>query len=524
MNLKKFLVPVFLCVAVIVFAVLCSCKKMERTNSESVSQPVVVIAPQPDWNTEEYGRVEENPFMNAMRSPLSTFSIDVDTASYSNVRRFLRQHSLPPKDAVRIEEMVNYFQYVYPQPKGSLPIVIKTEYSTCPWNVKHQLVKIALQGRHVPLSSLPPNNLVFLIDVSGSMDEENKLPLLKQGFRMLVDELRPVDRVSIVVYASRSGLVLKSTPGSEKATIKRVIESLEAGGSTAGGVAIQLAYRVAKDNFIKDGNNRIILATDGDFNVGISDTGSLVRFVEEKRSEGIFLSVLGFGMGNLKDNRMEQLANKGNGNYFYIDNLLEAKKVLVSQMTGTLFTIAKDVKIQVEFNPAFVKAYRLIGYENRILKAEEFKDDKKDAGEIGSGHCVTAFYEIIPAGSDEQVPAVDNLKYQRKVEITPDAGKGNELMTVKVRYKDPDAENSKQIVHAVKNELVAFHSLSEDFRFASAVAEFGLLLGGSVHKGEANFKNVLKRARDSKGVDRDGYRAEFISLVETAEILDRKGK
>jgi len=480
------------------------------------------FAPPPQWNTEEYSKITETSFLETVGNPLSTFSIDVDTASYTNVRRFLRQNRMPPKDAVRIEEMVNYFSYSYREPEGA-PLGVTAEYSSCPWNDKHTLAKIGLQGKRIPLAGLPPSNLVFLIDVSGSMADPNKLPLLKQAFKMLVNELRPVDRVAIVVYASRSGLLMPSTPGSEKTTIKNVIESLEAGGSTAGGEAIQLAYRVAKENFLKEGNNRVILATDGDFNVGISDTGSLVRFVEEQRKDGIYLSVLGFGMGNLKDSRMEQLADKGNGNYAYIDSLLEAKKVLVTQMTGTLFTIANDVKIQVEFNPSFVKAYRLIGYESRMLRPEEFKDDKKDAGELGSGHTVTALYEIIPAGSAEAVPGTDALKYQKTV-TRPDAAHANELMTVKVRYKDPGANESKELIFPVKNGVTPFERMPADFRFASAVAEFGLLLRDSEYKGRASYADVAKRALDAKGEDREGYRAEFIALVETAEILDKKVK
>ena len=487
----------------------------------SIAVSALVTAPQ-QWNTEEYSRVTETSFLETVSNPLSTFSIDVDTASYTNVRRYLRQNTLPPKDAVRIEEMVNYFSYSYKQPEGT-PLGVTTEYSACPWNEKHTLAKVGLQGKRIPLSHLPPSNLVFLIDVSGSMADPNKLPLLKQAFKMLVNELRPIDRIAIVVYASRSGLLLPSTPGSDKTTIKNVIDSLEAGGSTAGGEAIQLAYRIAKQNYLKDGNNRIILATDGDFNVGISDTGSLVRFVEEKRKDGIYLSILGFGMGNLKDSRMEQLADKGNGNYAYIDSLLEAKKVLVTQMTGTLFAIANDVKIQVEFNPSFVKAYRLIGYENRMLRAEEFKDDKKDAGELGSGHTVTALYEMIPTGSREAAPGTGTLKYQKTV-IQPDAGHGNELMTVKVRYKDPGASESKELVFPVKNEAASFEKMSGDFRFASAVAEFGLLLKDSEYKGGASYPGVIKRARGAKGDDMEGYRAEFIALVEIAEILDKKSK
>ena len=352
-----------------------------------------------EFNTEQYNRIYDNEFLMAKDNPLSTFSIDVDTASYSNIRRFLNNNQLPPKDAVRIEEMINYFSYDYPQPKENEPFSVTTEVAACPWNKDHQLVLIGLQGRNVETANLPPSNLVFLLDVSGSMQDTDKLPLIKSAFRLLVDQLRPQDRVSIVVYAGSSGLVLDSTPGDQKQVILQAIDSLNAGGTTAGGEGIKLAYEIAKKNLMKDGNNRVILATDGDFNVGVSSDGDLIRMIEEKRNDGIFLTILGFGMGNYKDAKMEQLADKGNGTIAYIDNLLEAKKVFVSGLSGTLLTIAKDVKIQVEFNPTKIKAYRLIGYENRMLKKEDFNDDKKDAGEIGAGHSVTALYEIALADS-----------------------------------------------------------------------------------------------------------------------------
>jgi Ca-activated chloride channel homolog len=434
------------------------------------------------------------------------------------MRRFLNSGQLPPKDAVRVEELINYFDYTYAQPDDGRPFAVHTEVAECPWNQGHRLVRIGLKGREVPLDKLPPTNLVFLIDVSGSMQDEDKLPLLKSAFKMLVNQLRPQDRVAIAVYASAEGLALPSTPGSDKKTILEVLDHLEAGGCTAGAAGIQLAYRTAKENFIKDGNNRVILATDGDFNVGVSNTGDLIRMIEQKREEGIYLSVLGFGTGNLKDSRMEQLADKGNGNYSYIDNITEARKVLVSQMGGTLFTIAKDVKIQVEFNPARVKAYKLIGYENRLLNKEDFNDDKKDAGELGSGHTVTALYEIIPAGSQEEAPGVDPLKYQ-ETKVSPNAAKSPELMTVKLRYKLPAENESKLISKVIMDRNAEMENASEDFRFAAAVAEFGLLIRDSKFKGRSTYGQALALARGAKGQDKEGYRAEFIKLAETAQLL-----
>lgn len=473
----------------------------------------------PDFNTEEYSRIYENKFLEVMHDPLSTFSIDVDPASYANVRRFLSGGQLPPKDAVRIEELINYFTYDYPQPEGGDPFAINVEMAACPWNPAHKLVRIGLKGREVPTDKLPPANLVFLIDVSGSMQSPEKLPLLKSAFKMLVNELRPQDRIAIAVYASSEGLALPSTPGKDKKAILAVLDQLEAGGCTAGAAGIQLAYKVARENFVKGGNNRVILATDGDFNVGVSSTSELIRMIEEKREQGIFLSVLGFGTGNLKDSRMEQLADKGNGNYAYIDGISEARKVLVSQMGGTLFTIAKDVKIQVEFNPARVKAYKLVGYENRMLAKEDFNDDRKDAGELGSGHTVTALYEIIPAGSKEPINSVDPLKYQQTA-VNPRAGSSKEVMTVKLRYKQPDGSASKLIVREVADGDREFASASDDFRFACAVAEFGLLLRDSEHKGKASYAQVLEIARGSRGKDPEGYRGEFLRLVDAAKGLD----
>lgn len=471
-----------------------------------------------EFNTEQYDRIYDNDFLQAKDNPLSTFSIDVDTASFSNVRRFLNNNQMPPKDAVRIEELINYFTYDYPQPTDNAPFSVTTELSGCPWNSGHELVLIGLQGKQIEAQNLPASNLVFLIDVSGSMEDTNKLPLLKSAFKLLVNQLRAQDKVSIVVYAGSSGLVLDSTPGDQKQTIIDAIDRLQAGGSTAGGAGIQLAYEVAKKNYLKDGNNRVILSSDGDFNIGVTNDGDLVRLIEEKRDDGIFLSVLGFGMGNYKDSRMEKLADKGNGNLAYIDNLLEAKKVFVNQLTGTLFTIAKDVKIQVEFNPANVKAYRLIGYENRLLKKEDFNDDKKDAGEIGAGHCVTALYEIVLVGSEEQFSATDELKYQQ-VTVKP----SEDLLTVKLRYKEPQEDVSKLISSTIIGREKQSQA-SENLIFASAVAEFGLLLRDSPYKANASYQAVLERAKAAKGKDSDGYRAEFIKLAEIAQMLDSKNK
>ena len=465
------------------------------------------------FNAEQYDMIVENAFKTAMENPLSTFSIDVDRAAYANVRRFLTSDQLPPRDAVRIEEMVNYFDYDYPQPKGDDPLVVSMELADCPWNRENRLALIGLQGLKVETSDLPSNNLVFLLDVSGSMNNANKLPLLKSAMRLLVDQLRPEDRVSIVVYAGAAGLVLE--PTADKGEILEAIKRLNAGGSTAGGAGIELAYKVAKQEFIRKGNNRVILATDGDFNVGASSDGDLVRLIEKKRNSGIYLTVLGFGTGNYKDSRMEKLADKGNGNYAYIDDILEAKKVLVNEMGGTLLTIAKDVKIQVEFNPRQVKGYRLIGYENRMLAKEDFSNDLKDAGELGAGHTVTALYELIPAGSDMEVPTAGNLKYQRTKMID-----SNELMTVKLRYKRPDDDVSKLITQAVAmNDFQALDN-GGNIGFASAVAEFGMLLRGSEFKGTASYEDILRRAKAAKGSDVEGYRAEFIRLVEKAQLLD----
>ena len=470
------------------------------------------------YNTENYATIHENGFREVKHNALSTFSIDVDAASYSNVRRFIDQGQLPPKDAVRIEEMVNYFTYEYAPPKNDAPFSIATELADCPWNEDHRLVHIGLQGKQIPTEDLPPSNLVFLIDVSGSMEYPNKLPLLKSAFRLLVNQMRPEDRVAIVVYAGAAGLVLPATTGDKKETILQALNQLQAGGSTAGGAGITLAYKIAQENFQPEGNNRIILATDGDFNVGESSDAGMERLVEKKREAGVFLTVLGFGMGNYQDSKMELLADKGNGNYAYIDNMQEAKKVLVSEFGGTLFTIAKDVKLQVEFNPTKVKAYRLIGYENRMLNNEDFNDDKKDAGELGSGHTVTAMYEIIPADSNEPVSSTDELKYQKQ-QVNESAHQSNELLTLKIRYKTPTGKVSQRIEEAVIDRAVSWEATTDNFRFAAAVAGFGMLLRDSEHKGDLTYSDVSVLARAAKGEDTEGYRQEFIRLVESCNLM-----
>lgn len=471
---------------------------------------------QPQWNTEEYDAIHENIFHDALRNPLSTFSIDVDAASYANMRRFINNGQRPPKDAVRIEELVNYFDYTYAQPTGEHPFNIVTEISQAPWNTNHKLVHIGLQGKRIPTGNLPPSNLVFLLDVSGSMNEPNKLPLLISSFKMLVNELRAQDHVAIVVYAGAAGLVLEPTAGNERKKIIESLEALEAGGSTAGGEGIRLAYAVARKHFKTGGNNRVILATDGDFNVGESSNAAMERLIEEEKKSGIFLTVLGFGMGNYKDSKMETLSNKGNGNYAYIDNITEAKKVLVNEFGGTLFTIAKDVKLQIEFNPALVKAYRLIGYENRMLKSEDFNNDRKDAGDLGSGHTVTALYEIIPVGVESRFFAIDPLKYQT-TKVDPSAAKSGELMTVKFRYKKPDEEVSKLIIHPLANDQVALAKTSDNFRWSAAVAGFGMLLRESEFANGYTYEQVISLAQGARGADPEGYRIEFINLVKSLD-------
>ncbi len=467
-------------------------------------------------NTEEYETITENRFLDAASNPLSTFSSDVDVASYSNLRRFISNGELPPVDAVRIEEMINYFNYDYPAPAKGKTFSVTTETVACDWAPTHQLLRIGIQTEKIALEELPPNNLVFLLDVSGSMDSPYKLPLLKKSLKLLVHTLRKEDRVAIVVYASATGLVLPSTPGDEKEKILEAIDRLNAGGSTAGGAGIQLAYKTAIENFEKKANSRVILATDGDFNVGISSDDELVKLIEEKREAGVFLSVLGFGTDNYKDSKMEKLADNGNGNYAYIDNLFEAKKVLVNELGANLNVVAKDTKFQIEFNPARVQAYRLIGYENRLLNDEDFNDDTKDAGDIGSGHSVTAIYEIIPTGVkiDRILANVDSLKYQ--INRSPAGKFDNEIATVKIRHKKPGEEKSILETHTVKKESKA---VSEDLKFISAVIEFGLLLRDSEYKGNSSYEKVLALAKSGKGEDEGGYRHEFIRLVSLAKDL-----
>lgn len=468
-----------------------------------------------DFNTEEYATIRENGFRKVLDNALSTFSIDVDAASYSNMRRYINSGQLPPKDAVRIEEMINYFNYEYENPTGKDPFSINTELARAPWNEKHLIAQIGLQGKKIDLDNLPASNIVFLLDVSGSMSASNKLPLLKSAFKLLVNELRPQDKVSIVVYAGAAGLVLEPTDGNDKKKIMNALDQLQAGGSTAGGAGIELAYKIAKEQFVVGGNNRVVLATDGDFNVGASSNASMERLIEEKRKEGVFLTVLGFGMGNYKDSKMEILADKGNGNYAYIDNMKEAKKVLVNEFGGTMFTIAKDVKIQVEFNPAAVQAYRLIGYENRLLNDEDFNDDKKDAGELGSGHTVTALYEIIPVGIGSSfVKGQDPLKYQKNIRQV--SGNADELLTVKFRYKEPTGSKSKLITQVVNNRV---NESSSNLDWSLAVAGFGMLLRDSEYKGDLSYADVLRLAKSSKGEDEFGYRGEFIELVGLAQRM-----
>ena len=467
-------------------------------------------------NTEEYGRFQENPFLSVVDNPLSTFSIDVDRASYSNVRRYLNAGQRPPRDAVRIEELINYFTFDYPDPHGADPFSVTTETASCPWNAKNRLLLVGLQARRMKTADLPPTNLAFLIDVSGSMEMPNKLPLVKQSLGLLVNQLREQDRVAIVVYAGNAGLVLPSTSGGNKGAILSAIDGLEAGGSTAGGAGIKLAYRIARENFIDGGNNRVILATDGDFNVGASSDGELEQLIEEKRKDRIFLTVLGFGMGNLKDSKMELLADKGNGNYAYIDDLAEARKTLVQEMGGTLFTVAKDVKLQIEFNPAKVLAYRLIGYENRLLRKEDFHDDTKDAGEIGAGHSVTALYELVPPDGDLALAQVDPLKYQTTA-VSSSAKSSPELLALKLRYKAPDSDTSKLMTMTVSDESGPFATATDNLRFAASVAELGMLLRNSPHKGQSSFGQAREIAQKSLGRDIEGYRHDFLSMISMAE-------
>ena len=505
-------------------------KKMDRSHAMGAStynsgqgtyqQPVYTAEPQ-NWNTEEYATIHDNIFHNPSRTPLSTFSIDVDAASYSNIRRFLNNGQEPPKDAVRIEEMVNYFNYDYLSPGNDEPFSVNTEVSEAPWNSEHRLVHIGIQGKKIATDNLPASNLVFLLDVSGSMNAPNKLPLLKSAFGLLVEQLREQDKVSIVVYAGAAGVVLEPTSGDNKEEILNALNKLQAGGSTAGGQGIQLAYKIARENFVRGGNNRIVLATDGDFNIGgVSSNAAMERLVEKERESDVFLTVLGFGMGNYKDSKMEILADKGNGNYAYIDNILEAKKVLVNEFGGTMFTIAKDVKIQVEFNPELVQAYRLLGYENRKLNDEDFNDDKKDAGELGSGHTVTAMYEIIPVGA-AGAGSIDPLKYQQNKQ-TSKKKHGNELMTVKLRYKQPTGAKSQLISAVINDSDTPLMQSSDNFRWAAAVAEFGMLLRDSEFKGQSSYLQVVSLAQSAKGDDANGYRNEFLRMVQSGGLIAKK--
>jgi Ca-activated chloride channel family protein len=485
------------------------------------SQPAFL--PSAEFDTEAYAHPADNPFVAVTDSPLSTFSIDVDTASYSNVRRFLRDGQLPPADAVRVEEMINYFRYAYPVPRGDQPFSVHAEVASAPWRPRHRLVHVGLRAREIDRAAVPARNLVFLIDVSGSMQSEDKLPLLKRGLALLARELRPADRMAMVVYAGSSGLVLPSTSGREQGRILGALDTLEAGGSTNGAEGIELAYRVAQENFIRGGINRVLLATDGDFNVGVTSEGDLTRLIEHKRESGVFLTVLGFGTGNVKDSTMELLADKGNGNYAYVDSIAEAHKVLVREAGSTLVTVAKDVKLQVEWNPKLVASYRLIGYENRLLADRDFNDDEKDAGEMGAGHTVTALYEIVLSETGTRAaPAVDPLKYQSEREPTA-AAAGPELLTLKVRYKRPDAHHSLLLSHAVVDNGQQLEQSSNDFRWAAAVAGFGMLLRGSQQRGDTSLRLVHSLARSALGRDDSGDRKELLELIERAAAVGAGG-
>lgn len=500
----------------------------ELKATKSASAAYMAVCPTPGImydavNAEEYGQIQENGFNSVSDAPLSTFSIDVDAASYSNMRRFINKGELPPVDAIRTEELVNYFSYDYPKPTGSDPVKITMEAGACPWNADHRLVRIGLKAREIPTDNLPASNLVFLIDVSGSMWGANRLDLVKSSLKLLVNNLRDKDKVAIVTYAGSAGVKLEATPGSDKQKIREAIDELTAGGSTAGGAGILLAYKIAKKNFISNGNNRIILCSDGDFNVGVSSAEGLEQLIEKERKSGVFLTVLGYGMGNYKDKKIQVLAEKGNGNHAYIDNLQEANRVLVGEFGATLHTVAKDVKLQVEFNPSQVQAYRLIGYESRLLKDEDFNNDAKDAGDMGAGHTVTAFYEVIPTGiKNEYVGKIDDLKYQKKEKVTVKPTGSNDLLTVKLRYKAPDKDVSKKMeLPFIDNKG---NNVSSDFRFASAVAMFGQLLRDSDFKGNASYDKVINLAKQGLNDDDKGYRREFIRLVEAAKGLERTNK
>ena len=470
-------------------------------------------------STEDYNYVAENGYLSTKNEPLSTFSIDVDRASYSNLRRYINDNQLPPADAVRVEEMINYFHYNYEQPTNKDPFSITTEYAECPWNKKTSLLHIGIQGKNIDMDEIPDANLVFLVDVSGSMNSANKLPLVKESLKMLVRKLRPTDRISLVTYAGATQLVLPPTMVSKAPAILAAIDALGAGGSTAGASGIKLAYETARKYFIPKGNNRVLLATDGDFNVGVSSDAELQRIIETEREHGIFLSVLGYGTGNYKDNKMQILADKGNGNHSYIDNIKEAEKVLIEEMASTLFTIAKDVKIQIEFNPAEVAEYRLIGYENRLLANEDFNDDKKDAGELGAGHTVTAIYEIkTKASKIRKNKAVDALKYQTNRKTPQEFS--NELATIKLRYKKPDGDKSKLIEEVIPNRTSKLDQTSDNLRWAAAIAQFGLTIRGSKYVKQRDYQTIIANAEAAMGVDKNGYRAEALQLMQRVQELD----
>ncbi len=491
-------------------------KKAASPLGTVVAREQAAYPTQPSWNRESYAAIGDNGFINAENDSLSTFSIDVDTASYANIRRFLQGGSLPPVGAVRIEEMVNYFHYNYPEP-ASGPFSLAGELGPCPWQPAHRLVRIGLKAKSMKSGAMPPSNLVFLIDVSGSMNQPNKLPLLKKSMRMLVSGMKGGDRVAIVAYAGSDRVVLPPTPGDHEKAIDQAIDALTAGGSTYASGGIQTAYRLAARSYMPGGNNRVILASDGDFNVGVTSRGELKKLITEKRKSGIYLTVLGFGMGNYHDDTMETLADAGNGDYAYIDSLLEAQKVLLRERAGTLFTLARDVKLQVEFNPAVVGAYRLLGYANRMLADEDFANDKKDAGEIGLGHTVTALYELIPAGAGD-IPAVPHLKYRK---AQRPAGPTEEVLTVKLRYTPIHDKNARVITTSLQNSDRSLGQTSDDFRFSAAVAGFGMLLSDSAYKEKTTYPLLLELSRNSRGRDEHGYRAEFVRLVETADLLRR---
>lgn len=487
--------------------------------SANATSKMILSSPPQQRNAETYKEIKENSFVAVAQQPVTTFSADVDRAAYANVRRIIGYGQIPPKDAVRIEEMVNYFDYDYPAPEegSASPLRVSPELAPAPWNPNHLLLRIGLQAKKIDLAKAPPSNIVFLIDVSGSMDEENKLPLLKSSFKMLLGQLRPDDKIAIVTYANGTKVALPSTSVKDKEKIIKVLDNLYASGGTSGGRGIQLAYEQAQKSFIKNGNNRIILATDGDFNIGINNTTDLEKFIEKQRESGIYMSVLGFGIGNYRDDMVETIADKGNGNYAYIDNITEAKKVLVNELSGTLFAVAKDVKLQLEFNPKYVKEYKLIGYENRMLANEDFTNDKKDAGEIGAGHTVTALYELVP--SDGKV--AQSLRYQSQ-ELN-EKGKGNELGFLKIRYKDPKVKDAKsvEITEPLVFNKKALKETSTDYRFAASVAEFGILLRDNSNKANATYDQVIELAEGAIGKDPEGYRKEFVRLVKSVKMLPK---